>query len=78
MEKIITKELLHAYCNKCSKEIDSVWMCKISSIIGVRYIYFCGECQKLLGTFHEKITEFDKLSAKSIVKNSGSAASIVH
>ncbi len=61
MEKIITKELMHAYCNNCSKEIDSVWMCKINSIIGVRYIYFCGECQKPLGVFHEKITNMNNM-----------------
>lgn len=69
MEKIIEKEIIHAYCNNCSKEINLVWVCKLNSIIGLRYIYFCGECQKPLGIFHEKKTSLINLNMNSLVKN---------
>lgn len=68
MEKIIEKELMHAYCNNCSKEINQVWVCKLNSVIGVRYIYFCSECQKPLGIYHEKMTNLNNLLANSIFK----------
>lgn len=70
MEKIIEKEIMHAYCKNCSKEINIVWICKLNSIIGVRYIYFCSECQKPLGIFHEKRTSLINLNANSLVNNS--------
>jgi hypothetical protein len=49
MKKIIKKENIHTVCPYCTKEIESVWVCKIKSIIGIRFIFFCSECQKNIG-----------------------------
>jgi hypothetical protein len=54
MIKEIEKEKVHAFCPHCLKEMSLVWICRIESIIGTRYIFFCSECQKSLGTSHEK------------------------
>jgi hypothetical protein len=54
MRKEIRKEKVNMVCPYCSKEIDIVWVCKIESVIGRRYVFFCGECQKSLGLSHEK------------------------
>jgi hypothetical protein len=54
MNKEIEKESVNTVCPHCLREITMVWVCKIESVIGKRYIFFCGECQKNLGTSHEK------------------------
>ena len=68
MEKEIEKEKVHTVCPHCLKEIFSVWVCRLESIIGLRYIYFCGECQKCLGTFHEKVFNLSGLNSSQITK----------
>ena len=52
--KEIEQERVNAVCTHCLKEISLVWVCKIKSVIGTRYVFFCGECQKNLGISHEK------------------------
>ncbi len=54
MVKEIDKEEVHTVCPHCLKKINMVWVCKLESIIGIRYAYFCGECQKNLGISHIK------------------------
>jgi hypothetical protein len=54
MKKEIRKEKVNAVCPHCLKEISIVWVCKVESVIGMRYVFFCGECQKNLGISHEK------------------------
>ena len=54
MNKEIEKEKVNAVCPHCLKEISMVWVCKIESVIGTRYVFFCGECQKNLGISQEK------------------------
>ena len=61
MNKEIEKEIVNAFCPNCSKEISVIWVCKLESIIGLRYIYFCGECQKSLGTFPNRIKNFGRI-----------------
>ena len=54
IKKEIEKEKVNAVCPECLKEISYVWTCTIDSVIGTRYVFFCGECQKNLGISHEK------------------------
>lgn len=67
MIKEIEKESVSAICPHCLKDISLVWVCKIESVIGERYVFFCGECQKNLGISHQK--EFTSIVVNTSVKN---------
>ncbi|MGA7723620.1 MAG: hypothetical protein WCA84_20810 [Ignavibacteriaceae bacterium] len=54
MKKEIEKEKVEAFCPHCLKKMSVVWICKIDSVIGMRYVFFCGKCQKSLGSSHKK------------------------
>jgi len=54
MEKILRKEKVRIYCEHCKKEVDHVWICKMDSIIGIRYALLCTRCQKLIGIYSFK------------------------
>ncbi len=54
MKKTIKKEEAHVKCPHCLKEIDTVWVCRVKSIIGVRYVFFCSDCQKNIGISSQK------------------------
>ena len=41
-------------CPHCEKEIKIVNSQKLDGLLGVRYIYFCSECHKVLGMSHRK------------------------
>jgi uncharacterized protein with PIN domain len=41
-------------CPHCEKEIISVAARKMQSTLGVRYLYFCNHCRKVLGVSHRK------------------------
>jgi DNA-directed RNA polymerase subunit RPC12/RpoP len=67
MKKEIEKENVKAVCPYCKKKIDLIWVCKIESVIGTRYVFFCSECQKSLGISHEK--KFVSGIANDSIKN---------
>jgi hypothetical protein len=48
MKKILQKENIKIYCELCKKVVENVWICKMDSIIGIRYALFCATCQKLI------------------------------
>lgn len=48
MTKLLEKEEVKIKCPHCTKEISNVWICKMDSVIGIRYAFLCGNCQKLL------------------------------
>jgi hypothetical protein len=48
MEKILQKANVKIYCERCKKEVENVWICKMDTIIGTRYALFCTGCQKLI------------------------------
>ena len=54
MTKLLEKEYVKIKCPHCSKEVDNVWICKMDSVIGVRYAFLCGRCQKLLKISDQK------------------------
>jgi hypothetical protein len=71
MNKEIEKENVNGFCPYCLKEISVIWVCKLESIIGIRYVYFCGECQKSLGTFQNRIKNFGRLFSHPIQPGRG-------
>jgi hypothetical protein len=54
MTKQIQKENIRIFCNQCKTVIENVWLCKVESMIGLRYIYFCTNCKSNLGTYQTK------------------------
>jgi hypothetical protein len=73
MKKEIEKEKVNAVCPHCLKKISLVWVCRIESVIGTRYVFFCGECQKSLGISHEK--EFTNNIMNASIINTAKIAS---
>lgn len=41
-------------CPHCSQELDTVWFRRLAAQFGVRYIYACPSCRKVLGVSHRK------------------------
>jgi len=41
-------------CPHCEEEIRDVLATKLETLLGVRFIYFCGLCKKVLGLSHRK------------------------
>jgi uncharacterized protein with PIN domain len=41
-------------CPHCSKEVDSIAARRVESSLGVRYLYYCTQCRKVLGLSHRK------------------------
>ncbi|HMU44414.1 MAG TPA: hypothetical protein PKA80_14040 [Ignavibacteriaceae bacterium] len=54
MFKKIEKEKVQMTCPLCRADINEVWVCKLDSVIGVRYAYFCSGCQKMLSINKKK------------------------
>jgi len=55
-QKIRLKEDLDAepLCPHCEKPIQEISVRPIESALGVRYLYFCCDCRKVLGISHRK------------------------
>lgn len=43
-----------AVCPHCEKNISVINAQKIKSTFGVRFVYFCDNCRKVLGLSHRK------------------------
>ena len=41
-------------CPQCGKEIRTVMAKKVESTFGVRFVYYCEHCRKVLGVSHRK------------------------
>ena len=41
-------------CPHCDAEVETVFCQRIESGLGVRYLYFCSACRKVLGVSHRK------------------------
>ncbi len=54
MTKLLEKEEVKIKCPHCTKEVSNVWICKMDSVIGIRYAFLCGGCQKLLKISEQK------------------------
>ena len=55
-EKINIREVdsPNPICPHCEKEIMNLYTKKVESTLGVRFIYFCEHCRKVLGISHRK------------------------
>jgi hypothetical protein len=49
MVKTLQRYKVKTYCEHCKKEFENVWICKMDSIIGIKYALLCTGCQKLIG-----------------------------
>ena len=45
---------LDPLCPHCSKELETVYIKPMESMLGKRYVYFCPYCRKVLGVSHRK------------------------
>ena len=41
-------------CPQCGKEIHEIAARQVESTLGVRFLYYCCECRKVLGVSHRK------------------------
>lgn len=41
-------------CPHCGKEIEEIAARRVESILGVRFMYYCCNCRKVLGVSHRK------------------------
>jgi uncharacterized protein with PIN domain len=41
-------------CPHCGKEIQEVAARRVGSTLGVRFMYYCTDCRKVLGVSHRK------------------------
>lgn len=41
-------------CPHCEREVSNLAARKIRSAFGVRFVYFCDSCRKVLGVSHRK------------------------
>jgi DNA-directed RNA polymerase subunit RPC12/RpoP len=71
MTKILQKEPIKIKCPHCKQEITEAWICKMNSIVGLRYAYLCSNCQKLLGITPQKDFSIinQKYSINSVLKS---------
>jgi len=53
IEEILT-ESEKAICPHCEKELSKLFAKKITSTFGVKFVYFCFNCNKVLGISHRK------------------------
>ncbi|HHH76705.1 MAG TPA: hypothetical protein ENL03_06745 [Phycisphaerae bacterium] len=48
------REDVQPICPHCSKELSTIWMHTVRSVLGKRYAYSCPSCRKVLGVSHRK------------------------
>ena len=48
MVKTLQLYKIKTLCKHCKKTIDNIWVCRMDSIIGIRYALFCAGCQRLM------------------------------
>ncbi len=41
-------------CPHCGKDIHELAARRVESFLGVRFVYYCAECRKVLGVSHRK------------------------
>ena len=52
--RIVENDGLEPVCPYCEREIRSISLKQVESMLGVRFLYFCSECRKVLGISHRK------------------------
>jgi uncharacterized protein with PIN domain len=54
MMDVKEREDIIPICPHCGAELHEVWARRLRALFGVRYIYFCPNCRKVLGVSHRK------------------------
>ena len=54
MITVTETENVKPVCPHCEKEVRDVMATRLETVLGVRFIYFCGLCKKVLGVTHRK------------------------
>ncbi len=54
MVEIRETKSARALCPHCEKQLGSIDAIKTRSTFGVRFVYVCGLCRKVLGVSHRK------------------------
>lgn len=54
MITVTETESVKPICPHCENEITNVFVSRLQTMLGVRFIFFCGLCKKVLGVTHRK------------------------
>jgi len=54
MTNLVETESENPICPHCEKELKDILAKRITSTFGVRFVYFCSRCKKVLGISHRK------------------------
>lgn len=52
--EIVEETTKEPICPHCERGLRKVYARRIQSTFGVRFLYFCGDCRKVLGVSHRK------------------------
>lgn len=52
--QITTDDSKDPICPHCEQEIQTIHVREIESVLGVRFLYYCARCSKVLGISHRK------------------------
>ena len=54
MINLVQKDDVAPICPHCSEKVEDLWFRRLKSNLGVRSVYFCSKCHKVLGVSHRK------------------------
>ena len=54
MTELIEKRDVTPLCPYCEQGLQKIYFRELTSLLGRRYVYFCGKCHKTLGISHRK------------------------
>jgi hypothetical protein len=54
MIELVCRDDLNPICPHCDSDIRSIWFRELTGVLGRRYLYFCGACNRVLGVSHRK------------------------
>jgi uncharacterized protein with PIN domain len=52
--RIIEESPSQPICPHCEKDVDAIAARRVESALGVRFLYYCPQCRKILGISHRK------------------------
>jgi transcription elongation factor Elf1 len=62
MTKEIEQIEIQTTCPICNKTISELWIAKLDSVIGIRYVYICTNCKNLIKITKEKYLDTANLN----------------
>jgi len=62
MTKEIEQIEIQTTCPICNKTISELWIAKLDSVIGIRYVYICTNCKNLIKITKEKYLDSANLN----------------